>query len=713
MYQLSSTLEGHSQDVRDVAVISNDKIASVSRDGTVRVWLNSENKGSWESRILHESEAFLNSITFDGERGLLFYGGKNTLINASVVDSSLGDYPVYTLIGHEANVCSLSSLQGTVVSGSWDKTAKVWENGTVKWDLRGHEGSVWDAKVVPQMEGHFLTASADKTIKLWRGSELIKTFSGIHKDVIRHLEIIPSTNEFISCSNDGTLKVCDFDGKVLRTMEGHESFVYSCRRFPNGEIVSCGEDRSVRVWSSAGQLKQVIQIPAISVWCVDVLPNGDIVVGSSDNLIRIFTADESRRASDREIEALRKEVENSSINSQTMGVDESKIEPYETLQKPGKKEGQVAIVRAPTGIVEAHQYSQGTWLKIGDVVGASQSGSGKKVEFEGKRYDYVFDVDIEDGKPPLKLPVNVNENPYTLADNFLARNELPQSYRDQVVNFIMQNTGGVALDQPKPVPNTVPQITSLSVLPVKEFLSMSKYDPEAIFRGVVKLNTEEQTFDDEALAEIGAALHSLDQSWELLYSYATTIRSEWKVKTPAFDIMRLIVPFLPYSTDIGEFIEEGLGNENIVISMLTLRILVNCFVNKTWGSSLMSSEKVYQSIFETVDVKFAQATEKQFQNYAIAVSTLLFNYSALIVADSKNLDMVPTISDAINTKFACLDSFQNIEEAAYRLIIALGNLATVEPSLKQFASSLSWTKKLKSNYGQLTRFQHVFQDLNI
>lgn len=46
------------------------------------------------------------------------------------------------------------------------------------------------------------------------------------------------------------------------------------------------------------------------------------------------------------------------------------------------------------------------WQKIGEVVDAI--GSGRKQLYEGKEYDYVFDVDIQDGVPPLKLPYNAN-----------------------------------------------------------------------------------------------------------------------------------------------------------------------------------------------------------------------------------------------------------------------------------------------------------------
>jgi hypothetical protein len=35
-------------------------------------------------------------------------------------------------------------------------------------------------------------------------------------------------------------------------------------------------------------------------------------------------------------------------------------------------------------------------------------GSGRKQIYEGKEYDYVFDVDVQEGVPPLKLPYNAS-----------------------------------------------------------------------------------------------------------------------------------------------------------------------------------------------------------------------------------------------------------------------------------------------------------------
>lgn len=101
--------------------------------------------------------------------------------------------------------------------------------------------------------------------------------------------------------------------------------------------------------------------------------------------------------------------------------------------------------------ISAYQWSinENQWKKIGEVVdSASGADPSKKVKHsDGKEYDYVFDVDIADGAPPLKLPYNVTENPYIAAQRFLETNMLPLTYLDETVKFIEQNTSGVTLGQ--------------------------------------------------------------------------------------------------------------------------------------------------------------------------------------------------------------------------------------------------------------------------
>ena len=53
----------------------------------------------------------------------------------------------------------------------------------------------------------------------------------------------------------------------------------------------------------------------------------------------------------------------------------------------------------------------------------------------------MFDVDAAEGAPALKLPMDNGEDPYDVAERFLMTHGLPDSYLEQVVDFINENTG--------------------------------------------------------------------------------------------------------------------------------------------------------------------------------------------------------------------------------------------------------------------------------
>lgn len=134
-----------------------------------------------------------------------------------------------------------------------------------------------------------------------------------------------------------------------------------------------------------------------------------------------------------------------SPRSQVGDVKKNDLPGPEALDNPGKKEGQVIMVKNDAGSVEAHQWSVSSrsWAKIGEVVDAV--GSSRKQLYMGQEYDHVFDVDFKDGVPPLKLPYNTTDNPYEAAQKFLCANDMAQEYIDEVVKFIEANTGGATL----------------------------------------------------------------------------------------------------------------------------------------------------------------------------------------------------------------------------------------------------------------------------
>ncbi|OBZ65658.1 Phospholipase A-2-activating protein [Grifola frondosa] len=443
-YKLSASLKAHSSDVRAVVSPTNDLVLSASRDTTAICWNRTPEFPTFSQKaVLRAGSRYINAITYllpspDAPEGYAVTGGQDTVINVFALGNTKGD-PSFSLIGHTENVCALhATADGTIISGSWDRTAKVWKGFQLAYDLVGHQQSVWAVLAIDGRQ--FLTGSADNTIKLWNQHKNVRTYPG-HTQAVRGLALITDIG-FASCSNDSEIRIWTMEGDLIYTLSGHTSFVYSISVLPNGDIISGGEDRSVRIWHD-GECAQIIVHPAISVWTVSTMPNGDIVTGCSDGIVRVFSTAEERWAPAGELKAYEDEVANQALPAQQIGdVKRSDLPGLEALTQPGTKPGEVKMVKNGEN-VEAHQWDSATasWQKIGDVVDAV--GSGRKQLYQGREYDYVFDVDVQEGVPPLKLPYNASENPYGAAQRFLEANELPLSYLDEVVKFIEKNTAGV------------------------------------------------------------------------------------------------------------------------------------------------------------------------------------------------------------------------------------------------------------------------------
>ncbi|XP_034241112.1 phospholipase A-2-activating protein [Thrips palmi] len=445
-YKLSCSLTGHSLDVRAVCTAPDSSIISGSRDATAKVWRpNGINPGYHEAQTLRGHSNFVTCVCYCSPsesypNGLILTSGNDKNICGFVAEQ---ESPLFTLKGHTDAVCclSLGREPGTILTASWDKTAKVWNYTTGKQvtTLRGHELAVWS--VIEVSPGRIVTGAADKTVKMWEKSSAtcLSTLTG-HTDCVRALARV-SDHEFLSCANDATVRQWSTTGDCLGILYGHSNYIYSLAVDPNGNgFASVGEDSSLRVWKDAN-VAQVLTLPAQSVWSVAYLPNSDIVTGSSDGVVRVFSRDPMRQASEdvqkcyeAEIEAMFK------VSSQELGgVKISDLPGKEALFEPGKSDGQTRLIREGTKVtVYSWSAEQKDWTKVGDVAGANEENSGKSLH-QGKEYDFVFSIDIKDGVPPLKLPYNVSEDPWVVAQKFIHDNDLPQAYLEQIANFIVTN----------------------------------------------------------------------------------------------------------------------------------------------------------------------------------------------------------------------------------------------------------------------------------
>jgi len=751
-FKLSATLVGHSQDVKAVKFVKDDRILSCSRDTTARVWKRTD--GPWSEQLVYQNSntGFLNAIgaITVKEKEYIISAGQDALVQLWPLhpspDQSYG--PEFVLAGHTSNVCCLDAYDAgpqhepTICSGSWDCTAIIWRNNLAVFNLRGHSAAVWAVLGLGDAEDRVLTAGADNLIMLWQEGKQTLTFKG-HTQAVRALVKLPqSPSLFASAGNDATVRIWNLDGQAVRVMDGHDSFIYSLSSMPSGEIISSGEDRTVRIWDPiSGQLTQTVTVPAISVWTVSACPdNGDIVCGSSDNMIRVFTRAEERIASSSELSHFEDSVKASSVPSATVGdVKKSDLPTVAVLlSRRGKKEGEVAMAKNETnGAVEAYQWDgmKGDWSMVGTVVDGI--GSARKQLFEGKEYDYVFDVDIKDGEPPLKLPYNASDNPYTVAQKWLARHELPDTYVDQIVEFIDKNTSGVALGGPSAGsdpftgaasyrpgntqnsnpsnvgadpftgagsyrPSGAPPATgaqptefksAASLLPHKSFLSFPPTNSNfSVVTGKIKefntqLDGKELTPGElEALVSLTSSLSKTPVAPpESGIKVLEKMMRDWPPakQFPAIDIVRIMaISVLPAQvipcllSKFRELSDQPGAELNYTLAVRALNNgLTSCPATAS-QPTLISKPDLVKQIYAVLSPESSPKLNMTTKNAKVAFATLLLNLSILCVDGILESNAVAQLL-ALTEQFATTESD---EEAVYRSLIGLGNMVSYQSS---------------------------------
>ncbi|KAF9205533.1 hypothetical protein BGZ49_003897 [Haplosporangium sp. Z 27] len=718
MWQLSAILNGHKGDVKAVIAPTDSMIVSVSRDKTVRTWQRQSENTFSEERIFLGHTNYVNSVAFIGAsevnpNGLIVTGGSDKLIN--VWNPEDASAPVYTLVGHTDNVCSLfADTDGHIVSGSWDKTAKIWRNWQCVHTLEGHTQAIWG---VLELEHEVIvTASADKTIAMWKNGKKIKTITG-HEDCVRSLALLPGIG-FVSCGNDGAVIVWSNNGDPVQALDGHTSFVYSLATLPTGEIFSSGEDRTVRAWEH-GVCTQTIIHPCVSVWCVAALPNGDIVSGGSDGFVRVFTRNSERVANAETLKAYDEENAAAAIPSNQVGdIKKDDLPGPEALEQPGRKDQDVKMVRVGN-TVEAHMWSNAeqSWSKIGEVVDAV--GQNRKQLYGGVEYDHVFDIDVGEGVPALKLPFNVTENPYTAAQTFLTKHDLPQSYLDQVADFITKNaravsqgetasfgdplTGGSRYtpaqtsasslgsynpwgnDAPKTQPSIKRLIPQLTNVPFKDA------NLPAIHKKLLQLNAE--------LSSSGAALDKpeLEQLDSLIKflgsppkqvtpqpqytSLLLKIFNTWPEASrfPALDLLRLLSLYSTTPAETPDLLKTLLTatHAHETSLMLVARLVVNFCETEIGKEVAMNEIGTVLDFME--DSTLWQSTNK---NLKLAVATVYMSYSTLLLKRHDD-DALAIQYVGVLTKILEKEREQQVQ---YRLLVALGNLIFAHESARESAA---------------------------
>jgi len=217
---------------------------------------------------------------------------------AAIASNTLADRlsVTQTLVGHADSVWGVAVSQDgrTLVSGSADKTIKVWDLQTrqLRRTLTGHTDTV--RAIALSQDGQILVSGGgEKTVRLWNittGRPLGRLLG--HGGPVWTVAISQDGQTLFSAGEDGTVKLWNLQtGELRRTLAAHTRRVFSLAVNPDGQTFATGSiDRTIKLWDLAtGKLLQTLTGHADAVRAITFSPDGQqLASGSWDTTVKIW-----------------------------------------------------------------------------------------------------------------------------------------------------------------------------------------------------------------------------------------------------------------------------------------------------------------------------------------------------------------------------------------------------------------------------------------
>ena len=279
--------EGHSDGVRSVAFSRNGQyLLTGSNDGVAR--LLDTTTGKQIRRF--ESNSGVTSVTLSAD-------------NRYVLANELGRLKLWDV----ASGKEIHEWQGYIIASPFSSDGRFVLIGNN--DNNGHVAQVWNiasGEDVLSFEGHsqtissvafspddqfVLTGSFDKTARLWdrdTGAE-IRRFEAYSE--VYSVAFSPDGRFVLTGHEDKTARLWDADsGKEVRRFEGHSAPVLSVAFSPDGRFVLTGGlDKTARLWDTAsGHEMRRFESPSVSVsvWSLAFSPDGRYAIAAAFDLAR-------------------------------------------------------------------------------------------------------------------------------------------------------------------------------------------------------------------------------------------------------------------------------------------------------------------------------------------------------------------------------------------------------------------------------------------
>jgi WD40 repeat protein/energy-coupling factor transporter ATP-binding protein EcfA2 len=268
---------------------------SLVEDSLINVIPNNQE----QNRMLHES--WVNSVNYSPDGKYIVSGSYDKTIR--IWDAKTGILVGKPFQGHQDGVTSVvySPDGKRIASGSRDYSARIWDTKTgtlIGKPLQHGDNTVISVVYSPDGK-RIVSGNTDNTLRIWdtkTGILIGKPLQG-HEDKVISVAYSPDGKRIVSGSADHTLRIWDANTGTLigKPLIGHENNVMTVAYSPDGNHIASGSlDEGVQIWDAStgtpiDQLTLRGHIDGVN--SIAYSPDGKrIVSGSWDKIVRIWDA---------------------------------------------------------------------------------------------------------------------------------------------------------------------------------------------------------------------------------------------------------------------------------------------------------------------------------------------------------------------------------------------------------------------------------------
>jgi len=288
---IGKTLKGHTDGVIALAWepmladVECSRLASASRDGTIRVW---DTIRSVQLFLLSGHTKPIRALKWGG-CGLIYSGS----VDRSVRAWDVKNQKLFRLMeghGHWVNSLSMNT-EAALRSGPYNHRG---EAPTDAEEIRAVCRAKYE-EVTRRAGGELLvSASDDFTLFLWRPLESAKPIARLtgHQQPVNFVSFSPDGLYIASASFDKSVRIWNgLNGKFYAAFRMHVQAVYQCAWSADSRLlVSSSKDSTIKLWDISKK-KMIEDLPghADEVYAVDWSPDGERVCsGGRDRVLKVW-----------------------------------------------------------------------------------------------------------------------------------------------------------------------------------------------------------------------------------------------------------------------------------------------------------------------------------------------------------------------------------------------------------------------------------------